>query len=148
LVSFILYEFRYTGKLNLFDWEVYWSQAVAMLLAPALLVHFALVFPERSIARRLGYRLTILGTYLAPAILLMVHVEAATGSLGFVPSLAARIALDQLELSYLAVYFLLAAGIFLNSYHRAPSGVVRRVEMGDGGRGGVAPRLFYVRRTR
>src|ERR1700740_554026 len=41
LVSFILYEFRYTGKFNLFDWEIYWSQAVATLLAPALLVHFA-----------------------------------------------------------------------------------------------------------
>src|SRR5882757_2939901 len=52
LVSFILYEFRFTGKLNLFDWEIYWSQAVALLLAPALLVHFALEFPERSIVRR------------------------------------------------------------------------------------------------
>jgi len=126
LVSFILYSFRYTGKLNLFDWEIYWSQAVATLLAPALLVHFALVFPERSIVRRLMHRLMTAGTYVAPAILLLVHVEAATGTLGFVPSLAARIALDQLELSYLALYFLLAAGIFLYSYHRAPSGVLRQ----------------------
>jgi len=126
LVSFILYWFRYTGKLNLFDWEIYWSQAVATLLAPALLAHFALVFPERSIARRWRHRLAIAGTYLAPAILLLVHVDAATGTLGFVPSLAARIALDQLELSYLALYFLLAAGIFLYSYHRAPSGVLRQ----------------------
>jgi PAS domain S-box-containing protein len=146
-VSFILYEFRYTGKLNLFDWEVYWSQAVATLLGPALLVHFALVFPERSIARRLGHRLTILGTYLAPAILLLVHVQAATGSLGFVPSLAARIALDQLELSYLALYFLLAAGIFLHSYHRAPSGVLRQqLKWATGGTlAAIAPfGLFYV----
>jgi PAS domain S-box-containing protein len=126
LVSFIFYSFRYTGKLNTFDWEIYWSQAVAALLAPALLVHFALVFPERSIARRLGHRLMIAGTYVFPAILLLVHVQAATGSLGFVPSLAARIALDQLELSYLVLYFLLAAGIFLHSYHRAPSGVLRQ----------------------
>ncbi|MBZ5645582.1 MAG: PAS domain S-box protein, partial [Acidobacteriia bacterium] len=126
LVSFVLYEFRYTGKLNLFDWEVYWAQAVATLLAPALLVHFALVFPERSIARRLGHRLTIAGTYVAPALLLLMHVDAATGTLGFVPSLAARIALDQLELGYLTLYFLLAAGIFLNSYRRAPSGVLRQ----------------------
>jgi two-component system, NtrC family, sensor kinase len=78
LVSFILYEFRYTGKLNLFDWEIYWAQAVATLLAPALLVHFALVFPERSIVRRLGHRLTIAGTYVAPALLLLMHVDAAT----------------------------------------------------------------------
>ncbi|HEY4579595.1 MAG TPA: ATP-binding protein, partial [Candidatus Acidoferrales bacterium] len=86
----------------------------------------ALVFPERSIARRWRHRLAIAGTYLAPAILLLVHVDAATGTLGFVPSLSARIALDQLELSYLALYFLLAAGIFLYSYHRAPSGVLRQ----------------------
>jgi len=31
-----------------FDWEVYWSEIVARLLAPALLLHFALVFPGRS----------------------------------------------------------------------------------------------------
>jgi two-component system NtrC family sensor kinase len=126
LVSFVLYEFRYTGKLNLFDWEVYWAQAVATLLAPALLVHFALVFPERSIVRRVSHRLTIAGTYVAPALLLLVQANAATGTLGFVPSLAARIALDQLELGYLTLYFLLAAGTFLNSYRRAPAGVLRQ----------------------
>ena len=38
--------FHYTGKLNAFDWEIYWCKVVAMLLAPALLVHFALLFPE------------------------------------------------------------------------------------------------------
>ncbi len=47
LASFVLYSFHYTGKLNSFDWIVYWSNVVALLLQPALLVHFALVFPER-----------------------------------------------------------------------------------------------------
>ena len=47
LVSFILYSFHYTGKLNSFDWIIYWGNVVALLLQPALLVHFALVFPER-----------------------------------------------------------------------------------------------------
>ncbi|MGH9688935.1 MAG: PDZ domain-containing protein, partial [Candidatus Acidiferrales bacterium] len=47
LVSFILYSFHYTGKLNSFDWIVYWSNAAALFLQPALLVHFSLVFPER-----------------------------------------------------------------------------------------------------
>jgi PAS domain S-box-containing protein len=147
LVSFIFYSFRYTGKLNSFDWEIYWSQAVAALLAPALLVHFALVFPERSIVRRWRHRLSIAATYAVPAILLLVHVQAATGSLGFVPSLAARIALDQLELSFLALYFLLAAGIFLRSYHRAPSGVLRQqLKWVTGGTlAGILPfAIFYV----
>src|SRR5580704_10949605 len=57
LVSFILYSFHFTGKLNLFDWEIYWSKVVAMLLPPALLVHFALFFPERGTAQRVWRRL-------------------------------------------------------------------------------------------
>jgi PAS domain S-box-containing protein len=147
LVSFILYSFRYTGKLNTFDWEIYWSQVVAVLLAPALLVHFALVFPKRRIAWRLGHGLSIAAAYVLPAVLLLVHVDVATSSLGFVPSLGARIALDQLELSYLALYFLLAAGIFLYSYRCAPGGVLRQqlkwVTVGT--LAGIAPfGLFYV----
>ena len=48
LASSVLFSFHYTGKLNQFDWEIYWSKVVATLLAPALLVHFALFFPERG----------------------------------------------------------------------------------------------------
>ncbi len=147
LVSFILYEFRYTGKLNLFDWEIYWAQSVAMLLAPALLVHFALVFPERSASGAAGRRVPVAVAYLVPAILLLVHVDAATGSLGFVPSLTARIALDQLEMTYLALYFLVAAGIFLNSYRWAPNGILKQqLKWVTGGTlAGIVPfGTFYV----
>ncbi len=109
LVSFILYAFHYTGKLNLFDREVYWAQSVATLLAPALLVHFALVFPERSIVRDsvIGCdagRLTWRRRSAAGAC-----AARPRGALGFVPSLGARIALDQIELSYLGAV-LLAGG--------------------------------------
>ena len=52
LVSFILYSFQYSGKLDAFDTEVYWSSVVARLLAPTLLLHFALVFPARSSGSR------------------------------------------------------------------------------------------------
>ncbi len=126
LASFILCSFQYTGKLNAFDWQVYWWQIVAMLLAPALLVHFALVFPERSIARRSWHRLWVLAAYVLPLALLLVHTYVATDLLGFVPSLPGRVALAQLELGYLGLYFLLAAAIFLHSYRRAPSGVLRQ----------------------
>src|SRR5271156_1003507 len=47
LASFVLYSFHYTQKLNAFDKEVYWLNIVATVLQPALLVHFALLFPER-----------------------------------------------------------------------------------------------------
>jgi len=126
LASFVLFAFHYTGKLNSFDWEVYWAKLAALLAAPALLVHFALVFPERSIARRL-FRRVLLGTcYLPAAVLLILNIYVATGRAGFVASLPARIALDQLELGYLGVYFLLAAAIFLRSYWRVPNGVLRQ----------------------
>ena len=48
LVSFVFYAFHYTGKLNDFDWIIYWSNAVAWLLQPALFLHFSLTFPERK----------------------------------------------------------------------------------------------------
>src|SRR5450432_431512 len=46
LVSFVLYSFHYTGKLNAFDQSIYWSSIVAWLLQPALFLHFALTFPK------------------------------------------------------------------------------------------------------
>jgi two-component system NtrC family sensor kinase len=126
LASAVLFSFHYTGKLNQFDWEIYWSKVVAMLLAPALLVHFALFFPERGTAQRVWRRLGAVATYLTPAALLAIHINVATGMLGFAPSLPARIKLDQLELAYLGLYFLLAAAIFLISYERAPKGLLRQ----------------------
>jgi two-component system NtrC family sensor kinase len=89
LVSFTLFSFHYTGKLNSFDWSVYWANVVARLLAPALLVHFSLVFPERSIRRRVWHRLGLLAVYLPMAILLLVHVDVATQPSG-IRALAAR----------------------------------------------------------
>jgi len=126
LVSFILYSFHYSGKLNAFDSIVYWTNIAARLLQPALLVHFALVFPERSRTTRRGHAAKLLAVYGPPTILLLLHIGVATQALGFVPWLGARIALDQIELGYLGIYFLGAAMIFLHSYRRAPSGVLRQ----------------------
>jgi two-component system, NtrC family, sensor kinase len=122
LVSFILYSFHYSGKLNSFDWTVYWGNVVALLLQPALLVHFALVFPER---RGILWP-KLAAVYSVPAALLALHTSVATGTLDFLPSIGARIFLDKTETCYLGLYFLLAAAIFLASYLRAPSGVLRQ----------------------
>src|SRR5579871_3457682 len=40
LASFVLYSFHYTGKLNSFDWIIYWSNVTALLLQPSLLLLF------------------------------------------------------------------------------------------------------------
>src|SRR6202046_999002 len=122
LASFILYSFHYTGKLNSFDQTIYWANVVALLLQPALLVHFALVFPER----RGTLWPKLLAVYTPPTALLTLHIFIATGTLDFLPSINSQRWLDQIELAYLGAYFLLAAGIFLASYFRAPSGVLRQ----------------------
>jgi two-component system NtrC family sensor kinase len=125
LVSFILYTFQYTGKLSPFDWEVYWASIVARLLQPALLVHFAMVFPERRVSPA-RHRTLLALIYGVPAFLLLVHIAVATQTLGFVPSLEARLTLDQLELGYLGLCFLIAAAIFMRTYRRTPSGLLRQ----------------------
>jgi two-component system, NtrC family, sensor kinase len=122
LASFILYSFHPTWKLNSFDWIIYWGNVVALFLQPALLVHFALVFPERR--GLLWPKLT--AAYSIPTALLVVHGMVETATFGFVPAISSRIVLDKLETAYLAAYFLLAAAIFLSSYLRAPSGVLRQ----------------------
>jgi two-component system, NtrC family, sensor kinase len=122
LVSFILYSFHSTGKLNSFDWIIYWGNVVALLLQPALLLHFALVFPERK-----GILWPkLVAVYSVPTVLLALHTFVATGTLDFMPSISSRQFLDQIELLYLGSYFLLAAGVFLASYFRSPSGVLRQ----------------------
>jgi two-component system, NtrC family, sensor kinase len=125
LVSFVLYSFQYSGKLDAFDYEVYWSSVVARLLAPALLLHFSLVFPERTeAARRLLARLALV--YGPPLLLLLVHIFVASNTLGFVPWVGARVVLDKIELGYLAACFIAAGLVFYYSFRKAPSGVLRQ----------------------
>lgn len=122
LTSFIFYSFHYSGKLSPFDQEIYWGNVLAGLLAPALLAHFALVFPERF--RRCPFVVGLL--YLPAGALALVHGATALGWWGFTPWIGARIALDQLEFGYLAAYFLLAATLFARNYRRATNGLVRQ----------------------
>jgi two-component system, NtrC family, sensor kinase len=122
LASFVLYSLHYTGKLNSFDHTIYWANVVALLLQPALLVHFALVFPER----RGTLWPKLVATYALPAVLLTLHAFIASGTLNFLPAFSTRYWLDKVEQANLGIYFLIAATIFLFSYRRAPSGVLRQ----------------------
>src|SRR6516165_152882 len=125
LVSFILYSFQYSGKLDAFDTEVYWSSVVARLLAPTLLLHFALVFPARSSGSRSAL-LRIGAVYAAPIVLLTVHILTLMNSMGFVPTTRSRVTLDQLELAFLGLYFLAAGLVFYWNYRHTRSGVLRQ----------------------
>ena len=122
LISFIFYSFHFTGKYNSFDQAIYWGNVTAGLFQAALLVHFALVFPERR--ARLWPKLTIV--YSVAALLLGAHIAAVHASLGFARTPASSQAWDSIELLYSGIYFLVAAATFLLSYLRAPSGILRQ----------------------
>ena len=147
LVSFVLYSFQYTGKLTAFDWEIYWAAIVARLLQPALLLHFALVFPERASCFQSGTARSSRAIYGVPGILLLVRVLVGLRELGFMPSIEARNTLDRLDLACLGIYFLLAALVFVVSYRRASSGILRQqLKWVTGGAlAGIVPfLLFYI----
>ena len=75
MVSFIAYSFNYTGKLNDFDWIIYWSNIVAWVLQPALFLHFVLTFPEkRQFVRERPWLLAL--AYVPGAVLLARHIIA------------------------------------------------------------------------
>ncbi len=115
LVSFVLYSFHYTGKLNAFDWIVFWSNIVAGLLQAALFLHFALTFPERRGDTDKFHWLVSL-VYL-PAVLLLGWRIFALTQLKATESL--RWNLERLQLSYETLFFIVAAVVLWRSYRRA-----------------------------
>ena len=122
LVSFIAYSFKYTGKLNDFDWTIYWGNIVAWVLQPALFLHFVLTFPEKRLfVRRRPWLLAVV--YLPGALLLgmrlgAMHWLAATGRLSR--------SMDRLDISYGAMFFLAAATVLWYSYQRASTTILRQ----------------------
>jgi len=122
LVSFVAYSFKYTGKLNDFDWIVYWGNIAAGVLQPALFLHFVLTFPEkRQIVRKHPWLLVMV--YIPAALLLTAHVMAMRW---LQASERLRWNLDRLEMSYGAVLFLAAAGVLWHSYRRASTTILRQ----------------------
>jgi len=122
LVSFAFHAFHFTGKLNSFDWSIYWGNVAANMLQPALLLHFVLTFPEESsfIRKR---RWIVPSIYLPGLLLFSYHVMA------FVFSQASenlRWQLDRLWMSYLGIYFIVAAGVLLHSYREAKRPILRQ----------------------
>lgn len=122
LVSFIAYSFKYTGKLNDFDWTIYWCNIVAWVLQPALFLHFVLTFPEKRDFVKKHPRLLLLA-YLPGAVLLARHILAlrlaqASGEL--------RWNMDRQEIAYGALLFIASAAVLWYSYRRASTTILRQ----------------------
>jgi two-component system NtrC family sensor kinase len=121
LTSFVLYVFQFTGKLNAFDWVIFWFNQGAYVLLPALFLHFCLEFPvRRNWAKGRPRRLVIPLMYLPGAILFTAWIAFIHGILGFIPSpLILRGLLDNLNDIQFGVFFVLSAGVLIQTYRKA-----------------------------
>ncbi|MBI1955885.1 MAG: PDZ domain-containing protein, partial [Acidobacteria bacterium] len=129
LASFVLFVFSYTGKLDSFDWIVYWASVSTLLLQPALFAHFCVSFPRtQSQTEGRQRRLWWAGIYGLAALLGMVHVAIALGVVRFtaIPLAEVRWLLDRLEMGYLAAMFLFGTGFLARSYRKANSRLLRK----------------------
>ena len=123
LVSFALYALKYTGEFDWLDWTVFWTNVLAESLQPALFLHFALSFPEerlKNVRRR----------WLLP---LVYAPGAACSASGSGPSTRCRppgCCKHRLEpdraLATTPLFYVLAALLFLRSYSRADTPLLRQ----------------------
>ena len=122
LVSFALYALKYTGEFNGLDWTVFWANGVAEALQPALFLHFALSFPEERFKKlRRGWLLPLVyapGVALFGLWLWSMETREATGLLLH--------RLNQTATAYDAIFYVLAALLFLRSYSRTDSPLLRQ----------------------
>jgi two-component system NtrC family sensor kinase len=122
LVSFALNALHYTGRLDFIDKVVLWANLVAGALQPALFLHFAISFPEEHL-KGAGRRWLLPFIY-APGIgLIALWLTAitqwqATGIL--------KHRLDQVNYAYIALFYVIAAGLFVFSYNRASTPLLRQ----------------------
>ncbi len=108
LASFIFSTFHYTGKLNTFDWIIYWGNVVCSLLAPALLLHFCLAFPEPRPWFQPRRHAALL--YLPALLVIALYLGFATGALGSDTDLVdVRYMLDRVSAGVLVGYYLVCA---------------------------------------
>src|SRR5271169_67022 len=122
LVSFVAYSFKYTGKLNDFDWTIYWGNIAAGVLQPALFLHFVLTFPEkRQFVRKRPWLLAMV--YVPATLLLATHVAAMRW---LQASERLRWNLDRMEMFYGSLFFLAAAIVLWYSYRRASTTILRQ----------------------
>jgi two-component system, NtrC family, sensor kinase len=122
LASFVLYSFRSTGELGIFDW----GNMVAQALQPALFLHFAVSFSDNyaSDQRNRFRRRFVCALLYLPGIFLLGLQYTAIRFWSATEVLLHR--LDQISLGYLALYYVIAAIVFRLRYRRAESGLERQ----------------------
>ncbi len=122
LVSFALYALKYTTAFDFLDWTVFWTNVAAEALQPALFLHFALSFPEERF-KNLRRRWLLPLVYAPGAGLLALWLWSIS------TREATKLLLDrlnQIATGYDALFYILAALLFLRSYSRATTPLLRQ----------------------
>ncbi len=126
---FGVFAYSFSGRLDRFDWVIYWADVIALLLLAPLFLHFSLVFPDRPNAWvRTAMGRTVLPLIYLPAVLLgalraalltrpVLEGETATRLLGL---------LDRLEVVYLAVGLVGGFTVMVRALRRVRSMTARR----------------------
>jgi PAS domain S-box-containing protein len=125
---FGVFTFSFAGRFDVLDWLFYWADAVAVLVLPPLLLHFALVFPERSRAwARTPVGVRVLPLLYVPALLMLAARVIAVARLDANSDLLTVIkALDRAEPAYLSACIAAALLVMLGALRHARSVTARR----------------------
>lgn len=113
LMSFVWYSFHFTGVLDGLDLAVLWANVQAAALQPALFLHFALSFGERP--RRDRTSLIYAPLYIPGAVLVLLRYLSLEH---WSPTELLQHRLDQVGFAYMAIYYIIAAGVFWSRYRR------------------------------
>lgn len=126
LISFVLFAFSYTGKLNAFDWTIFWLDTAATAFLPPLFLHFCLQFSEHRLPF-LAQRRVIRALYVPGALLLLAWVAFVSGLLSAGNSpLALRVTLETFGDFHFGAYLLLSAIVLVWTYRTAKTPELRQ----------------------
>ncbi len=127
LLFFLMYSTSYTGRLNLADWTLLWTDHLAILLLPVVFLHFCISFPER--------RLPASRAWLVPAAYmpaLALAGAAVASQVLFVTTPGGEVlwritaAIDRSKPLYFGFLFAISFGILLDSYRKTRSLTARK----------------------
>lgn len=125
---FGVFTFSFSGRFDRLDWVFYWADAVALLALAPMLLHFALVFPERSgswVRSPLGARLLPL-IYLPALVMGTARIMAVAGLDANSGLIHVVEGLDRIEPLYLGACLLGALGVVVHALAHVRSVTARR----------------------
>lgn len=111
LVSGVLYAFKGVGQFDTLDWIFFWGNAAATALQPALFLHFAITFGRARTSAL--HRLGVLLLYVPGVALVALKIWSM---LALVATERLLHRLDQIDVAYLATYYVVAAAVFWRRY--------------------------------